>query len=132
MEMGTCSFCQEEAHGACSWPTEAFVVAEVHELKEGDIVRRFKEVERAKLKEAEVHRVSRLGKDGLYRLELFIVTLGGNYTGRKKVFETNEFARMRVKRQMPCGLPVCSNHLAARAPKVYVCASHWSAWSDIA
>ena len=55
-----CSFCEEEAHGKCSWPVEAYVEAEVSELKVGDQVRRWQEREGRERWFAQVMSVSNL------------------------------------------------------------------------
>jgi len=127
--METCSYCEKEAHGTCSWPVEQFVEAELSDVKVGDTVARWPRDERKTSGVAMVQDYHGMG-GGIMRIELRIKYPGRPF--RTKTFDGNHFSRIRVLRMAPCGLAVCEAHLQARGPGVYVCRDHFFAWEKIA
>lgn len=122
-----CHFCSEPAHGSCVWPVERFDEAEVGQLKEGDVIRRFDESKRTDWSVATVERLERL-VGGVIRVSLSIRTKAWSVRG--KTFEANDFSRCRVKVKVPCGVPVCECHIQIRGPGHYICKDHWFAFES--
>lgn len=124
-----CHWCEEEAHGSCSWPTEQWVEREAGELQVGDHMRRHNETAADLLYDIRVRDLTKLDEH-LIRVDVILKPKVGLALERR--FETNTFCMVRVIRKAPCGKQCCENHLQARAPGVYVCREHWDSWLKIA
>lgn len=124
-----CNFCVEDSHGACGWPTKAFVEDKIENLHEGDIVRRMHDKPKQRYGVAKVGELKPL-PSGAIGVELRIRQKNGNT--KYKRFLAMGWHKMKVERLVPCGLPACESHLAARGPGIYVCRDHWLAWEQVA
>jgi hypothetical protein len=125
-----CGFCEQPGINRCAWSVPKFVEAEAHELKIGDIIKRFRESEKlANRPGAEVMSIGRrtLGEVTELELDLFIRS-GRPY----KTVRANAFTRVRVQREMPCAKAVCELHLRDLGREVVYCFEHWNAWKDVA